>query len=162
VTALDRGDLGRGLACLLALLALLAPTAAHGLDRGKAERQIARCVDRERDQHSVGALRRSTALDDAAQYHARNMAAMGFFSHIDPHGDGPSERVAMFSNRRWLVGENIAGGQGNGAKACRTWMNSSGHRAAILDPGYDAFGVGFASGGSLGKYYVQVFGERRG
>lgn len=146
---------------LVASLAVgvLAPPAV-ALTRGKAERQIAHCVDRKREQHGLPALRVSSAMTDAARYHARNMATQGFFDHIDRDGNGPAERVALFTNRRWVVGENISAGYGSGREACRGWMNSSGHRANILDPRYDAFGVGFASGGSLGKYYVQVFGER--
>ena len=154
-----KAQLGGTLALAASLLGGLAAP-AMAVSRGKAERQIAHCVDRKRERQGLPELRVSSAMTDAARYHARNMARQNFFDHIDRDGNGPSERVAMFTNRNWLVGENIGAGYRNGREACRDWMSSSGHRANILDPGYDAFGVGFASGGSLGRYYVQVFGER--
>lgn len=155
-----KGKLGGRLALGVALVACVAAPSATALNAGKAERQIARCVDKKREQHGLPALRVSSAMTKAAQYHAKNMAAHDFFDHIDTDGNGPVERVAMFTHRKWIVGENIGAGYRDGQKACQGWMASSGHRANILDPHYDAFGVGFASGGSMGKYYVQVFGER--
>ena len=157
-----KGKLGGRLALGIALVACVAAPQATALSSAKAERQMAHCVDRKREQHGLKPLRVSKAMTEAARYHAKNMAAQNFFDHIDRDGNGPTERVAMFSDRKWFVGENIGAGYRDGQKACQGWMASSGHRANILDPGYDVFGVGFASGGSLGKYYVQVFGERRG
>ena len=154
------GQLGGRLALGASLLACVAAPSATALSRGKAERQIAHCVDRKREQRGLEPLRVSKAMTEAARYHAKNMATQNFFDHIDRDGNGPTERVAMFTDRKWFVGENIGAGYRNGQAACRGWMNSSGHRANILDPGYDAFGVGYASGGSQGKLYVQVFGER--
>lgn len=39
------------------------------------------------------------------------------------------------------VAENIAMGQNSGNEVVRTWMNSSGHRANILNAGYTKLGV---------------------
>jgi uncharacterized protein YkwD len=39
------------------------------------------------------------------------------------------------------VGENIAMGQNSSAEVINSWMNSSGHRANILNPGYTRIGV---------------------
>ena len=39
------------------------------------------------------------------------------------------------------VGENIAMGQNSSGEVINTWMNSSGHRANILNPGYTRIGV---------------------
>ncbi len=155
-----KGKLGGRLALAVALVACVAAPPATALNAAKAERQIAHCVDRKRERNGLPALRVSKAMTDAARYHARNMAAHDFFDHVDQDGNGPTERVAMFTNRKWFVAENIGAGYRDGQKACQGWMASSGHRANILDPHYDVFGVGFASGGPMGRYYVQVFGER--
>lgn len=64
------------------------------------------------------------------------------------HGVIAHEGVA-----RW---ENIAAGQPSAASACRSWMDSPGHRANILG-NYNRIGLGFWSGGTYGRYYVQVF-----
>ena len=39
------------------------------------------------------------------------------------------------------VGENIAMGQHSSSEVLNAWMNSSGHRANILNPGYRRIGV---------------------
>lgn len=39
------------------------------------------------------------------------------------------------------VGENIAMGQHSSGEVLNAWMNSSGHRANILNPGYTRIGV---------------------
>jgi uncharacterized protein YkwD len=62
------------------------------------------------------------------------------------------------AGRFTFIGENIAAGYGLAASACDGWMNS-GHRENILEPEYTHIGGGFARGGSLGRYYVQVFGS---
>jgi uncharacterized protein YkwD len=81
-----------------------------------------------------------------------------FFDHIDHRGRGPAERVALFNPKEHFssIGENIAAGQPSAAAACRDWMDSPGHRANIL-AAYNRIGVGFWSGGTYGRYYVQVF-----
>jgi uncharacterized protein YkwD len=37
-------------------------------------------------------------------------------------------------------------------------MNSPGHRANILTPGFTHLGVGFEGGGPAGTYWTQLFG----
>ena len=39
------------------------------------------------------------------------------------------------------VAENIAMGQTNSSEAVRSWMNSPGHRANMLNPGYSRVGA---------------------
>ena len=152
------GYLGLAVALCCCLPALAPASPALAIGRAKAEKQVRHCVNRERGENGVKKLRSTSALSRAARYHAKNMAALGFFDHIDPNGDGPAEPVGMFSDRMWLVGENIGAGYRTGRVACRKWMASPDHRANILNPAYKAFGAGFAEGGSFGTYYVLVFG----
>ena len=55
--------------------------------------------------------------------------------------------AAWMTNSRSLthttkaVGENIAMGQSSSAEVINSWMNSSGHRANILNPSYTRIGV---------------------
>ncbi|HEV3137739.1 MAG TPA: CAP domain-containing protein [Pirellulales bacterium] len=55
------------------------------------------------------------------------------------------------------VGENIAMGQNSSTEVMNSWMNSSGHRANILNPGYTRIGVAAytAPGGTI--YWCQQF-----
>ena len=162
-----RKAIATGCLLLCAALLLLPGTAASSTDTAaaklsvatKAERAIRGCANRRRRAAGLEPLQASGALGKAARLHARNMAADGFFDHTDPQGRGPAERVELFDGRNELtfVGENIAAGYGSVAEACGGWMNSSGHRANILDADYTHIGGGFARGGSYGRYYVQVF-----
>jgi uncharacterized protein YkwD len=55
------------------------------------------------------------------------------------------------------VGENIAMGQSSSADVIQSWMNSSGHRANILNPRYTRIGVAAfrTPGGTI--YWCQQF-----
>jgi uncharacterized protein YkwD len=55
------------------------------------------------------------------------------------------------------AGENIAAGQQTAAAVVQAWMNSQGHRENILNSSYTQIGVGYASGGSMGHYWTQMF-----
>jgi uncharacterized protein YkwD len=89
------------------------------------------------------------------------MLQYNFFDHTDPWGRGIEQRVAQFApGRSWtLLGENIAAGQSDPAAACQSWMQSPGHRANILEPGFTKIGTGYAAGASgYQTYYVEDFG----
>ena len=62
---------------------------------------------------------------------------------------GTSEIIAARS-----AGENIACGYGTPAAVVNGWMNSSGHRANILNASYTQIGVGYYAGGN---YWTQMF-----
>ena len=40
------------------------------------------------------------------------------------------------------------------------WLKSEGHCRNIMNPSFRELGVGYATGGSYGKYWVQNFGAR--
>jgi len=54
------------------------------------------------------------------------------------------------------AGENIAGNQSVQA-AHTALMNSSGHRANILNPNYTHVGIGIVEGGPYGMMFTQMF-----
>ena len=58
---------------------------------------------------------------------------------------------------RYPVAENIATGQATVAEALRSWMNSSGHRANILNSGYRKLGVAGYVGSNGRIYWTQQF-----
>ncbi len=63
----------------------------------------------------------------------------------------------IFQHTRRPVAENIAMGQPSSREVVRSWMNSSGHRANILNPNHHHIGVGAyrTEGGTI--YWVQQF-----
>jgi uncharacterized protein YkwD len=106
-------------------------------------------------------------LDDAAQRHAEDMLARGFYDHVNPEGLQPKDRIARTGYPTGLVAENIARGATSVDEVVDAWMKSQGHRANLLHPRLTEMGVGCAVGhvgsSALGDtvYWVQDFGRPR-
>ena len=92
----------------------------------------------------------SEILTQAAQYHSQEMIDQGYFSHNSYNGESYSARLERFGyNSYTKVAENIAWGSGSLASPeyiFRSWLESSDHRANILDPDYREIGIGTATG----------------
>ncbi len=111
------------------------------------EREVFDLINQERAQHGLGALKVSAALNRAAAWKSGDSSALPpHFSHTDSLGrlpDKPSQ-----GNRATDCGyptyalEIIAFGF-DAPGVVEAWMNSSGHRANILDPSFRVAGVGF-------------------
>jgi uncharacterized protein YkwD len=129
----------------------------------RMERGIRQCANSRRTAAGMKPLAVGTQLGEAARYHAQKMAKAPFFSHVDPSGRGPADRIALFagSGAFTATGENIAAGQRSAGGVCRAWMGSSGHRANILNGAFTHVGGGFAFGGPYGRYYVMELGRAR-
>lgn len=140
------------------------PSAAIATPSSRAgiEHAIRDCANNNRNANGLEPLLASRVLTEAARLQARNMSRLGFFSHTDPQGRGPEERVRIFDSEEHFtyVGENIAAGYGSVHQACVGWMHSAGHLANILGGGYTYIGGGYADGGPYHRYYVQVFAKR--
>ena len=79
------------------------------------------------------------------------------FGHTRPNG---SSCFTVLNGEYSSTGENIAAGQSSASDVVAAWMNSSGHRANILNSGFTKLGVGHAQDttGTYGNYWVQMFG----
>ena len=72
-------------------------------------------------------------------------------------GNGtPFEMMKSFGITYKAAGENIAGNS-TLTGAVNAWMNSSGHRANILNSSFNYTGIGVVSSNKYGKIYVQMF-----
>ncbi len=107
------------------------------------------------------ALTWNASLATAARDHASDMAAKNYFSHTSQDGPTFDVRVASagYSGYRAL-GENIAAGQPTPESVVAGWLNSPGHCSNIMSADFRELGVGMATGGSYGTYWVQDFGAR--
>ncbi|HYO13392.1 MAG TPA: CAP domain-containing protein [Thermoanaerobaculia bacterium] len=134
----------------------------RNLERVRAE-VLAR-VNEARRRAGVQPLRSDHLLDRAAQRHAQDMLARGYFAHESPEDDTVRERAKEAGYAWRTIGENIAEGQRTVDEVMTTWLNSPGHRRNILDPRFEELGVGLALGRSNGRYRVlwaQAFGTPR-
>lgn len=94
-----------------------------------------------------GTMRPNAILTRAAQAHAEDMAARGYFSHQSPggpNGDNLLQRATSAGCNLRSGAENIASGQRSEAEVFEGWQNSPGHRANLLGQGYTDYGLGRA------------------
>ena len=130
-------------------------------------RSAVRClVNRERSNRGIAKLKYSGALTKAAQRHSKKMVSMNFFDHVAPNGSTPQSRANAAGYPGSFVGENIAWGSGTLATARKiviSWMDSTPHRANILNSQYRHQGVGVATGnpqGGSGATSTNMFGNK--
>ena len=109
-------------------------------------------------------LRLSKDLQQAAQAHAQDMLARGYFAHKSPSGSTVRERSRKAGYHWRTVGENIAEGQTSVDEVVTTWMGSPGHRQNILNPDFQDLGIGLVTGktrsGEHRVIWVQNFGAK--
>jgi uncharacterized protein YkwD len=130
-----------------------APAAAPA-DPG-VEGQVLALVNRERAAAGCGALVANSGLASVARAHSADMRDRGFFDHVNLEGLDPFDRAAAAGLD--ARAENIAYGQPDPVAVMDAWMNSSGHRANILDCSLTSLGVGVAEGAG-GPWWTQLFG----
>ncbi|MEV6224335.1 CAP domain-containing protein [Nocardia fluminea] len=119
--------------------------------------QVLELVNRERVGAGCKPVQSDGTLQTAAQRHSDDMAARGFFDHVNPSGVGPGGRIEAAGYRWSTYGENIARGQESAAAVMAGWMKSPGHKANILNCAFTQLGTGVTLG-SGGPWWTQNFG----
>jgi uncharacterized protein YkwD len=128
------------------------------------EAEVLRLSNAERAKHGCGPLTADPNLLASAGGHAEDMVDRHFFDHTNPDGEDPFERMREAGFRGSAMGENIAMGYGSPQAVVAGWMDSSGHRANILNCDFNRLGVGYDPGrieeGYAKGSWVQNFGRR--
>lgn len=124
---------------------------------GSYEQQVLNLVNEQRAKYGLSALTYNTALEAVAYSHSKDMAQNNYFSHTNLSGQSPFDRMKAAGISYRSAAENIAAGQKTPQEVVNAWMNSSGHRANILNSSVTQMGVGIYSGGSYGVYWTQLF-----
>lgn len=125
------------------------------------EQEVLELTNAIRAEAGLPALRFDPALSAAADKHSRDMAEKNYFSHTQPDGDTLGDRVRDEGYNYGRAGENIAAGYRTPEDVVEGWMNSSGHRANILNANFEEIGVGYhgdAGADTYTHYWTQVFG----
>ena len=124
------------------------------VSRNSYVQQVVNLVNEERAKEGLAPLTLDTKVSAAAQVRAREIVTS--FSHTRP--DGTSFATALkeqnISYRR--AGENIAWGQKSPEAVMDAWMNSSGHRANIMNPNFTTIGIGYCQVNGV-NYWCQLF-----
>ena len=118
------------------------------------ENEVIRLVNDQRTKNGLKALTANWELSRVARYKSQDMVENRYFSHTSPTYGTPFQMIKAFGLTYRTAGENIAYGQRTPQDVVNAWMNSSGHRANILNASYTQIGVGYVSSG---HYWTQMF-----
>lgn len=118
------------------------------------EKEVVRLVNAERAKYSLPPLTENWELSRVARYKSQDMKDKSYFSHTSPTYGSPFNMMKSFGLSYRTAGENIAKGQRTPQEVVKAWMNSSGHRANILNSSYTKIGVGYVADG---HYWTQMF-----
>jgi uncharacterized YkwD family protein len=121
------------------------------------QNEVVRLVNVERAKNSLPALTADSLLMKTATVKSQDMANNNYFDHTSPTYGSPFDLMKKFGVTYRAAGENIAMGQTTPAQVMNGWMNSSGHRANILNSAYTKIGVGIAKNASGRYYWTQHF-----
>jgi uncharacterized protein YkwD len=106
--------------------------------------------------HRVGlgcsALTWNADVAAVAQAHSQDMVDRDYFSHTNPDGDSPFDRLADAGIGFSGAAENIAWGYPTGSAVLDGWLNSTGHRNNIENCNLTEHGVGL-----VGSHWTHVF-----
>ena len=118
------------------------------------EKEVIRLVNEIRAKNSLGTLKEDWELSRVARYKSEDMKNNNYFSHTSPTYGSPFDMMKKFGISYRGAAENIAKGQKTPQEVVNAWMNSSGHRANILNKNYTHIGVGYVKSGNI---WTQMF-----
>ena len=118
------------------------------------ESEVVRLVNEIRVKNGLNKLTEDWELSRVARYKSQDMKDNNYFSHTSPVYGSPFQMMKNFGITYKSAAENIAKGQATPQAVVNAWMNSSGHRANILNASFNRIGVGYVANG---KYWTQMF-----
>lgn len=118
------------------------------------ESEVVQLVNEIRQQNGLSRLTENWELSRVARYKSQDMKDNNYFDHTSPIYGTPFQMIKDFGLSYRTAGENIAMGYSSPSAVVNAWMNSSGHRANILNSSYKQIGVGYVA---QGNYWTQMF-----
>jgi uncharacterized YkwD family protein/spore coat assembly protein SafA len=118
------------------------------------ESEVIQLVNAERAKQGIVPLKSDWELSRVARYKSQDMKDKSYFSHTSPTYGSPFQMMKDFGISYKSAAENIAKGYKTPSAVVNGWMNSSGHRANILNERFTHIGVGYVADGS---FWTQMF-----
>ena len=131
-------------------------TGTNSTTMNSDEKEVFDLINKQRTANGLSPLKENSELQRVARIKAQDMVNNNYFSHTSPIYGSPFDMLKSFKISYNTAGENIAGNSSN-SSAVTAWMNSSGHRANILNGSFNQTGIGVVTGSKYGKIYVQMF-----
>ena len=116
--------------------------------------QVVELVNAERAKEGLAPLTIDKKVQAAAQVRAVEIKTS--FSHTRPNGSSFATTLKEQGVTYRRSGENIAWGQRTPKEVVNAWMNSSGHRANIMNKNFTKIGVGYYQHNGV-NYWSQLF-----
>jgi hypothetical protein len=133
------------------------PVAGGGCGQGREAEQLD-ALNADRAASGLAPVCCHGGLAEVARAHSADMGAREFFDHTNPDGQSPWDRMTEAEVQGWeFAGENIAYGYDSAQGVQEAWMDSPGHRANILEPGFTHVGVGAVADEEGVLYWTQLF-----
>lgn len=120
-----------------------------------SEKQIFDITNIIRQRFGLNTLEWDQPTSDVAYNHSKDMFEEKYFSHESPKFGDLEDRLKSAQVFYQLAGENIAADYLDAPAAVEGWLNSEGHRKALLEANFTHLGVGVYQ-----KYYTQNFIEK--
>lgn len=120
------------------------------------EQQMINLVNQERTSRGLKALQVDMTLVKTARMKSQDMITNNYFAHQSPTYGSPFDLMKSQGVSYRYAGENLAGA-GSVTSAHTNLMNSSGHRANILNVNFTHIGIGIVHGGRYGIMFTQHF-----
>lgn len=120
------------------------------------EKEVFNLINKQRTNNGLQPLKVDNEVQRVAKIKAQDMVTNNYFSHQSPVYGSPFDMLKNFNVSYTTAGENIAGNSSN-VGAVNAWMNSSGHKANILNSNFNYTGIGVVNSSKYGKIYVQMF-----
>ena len=120
------------------------------------EKEVFDLINKQRTNNGLQALKVDEELQKVARIKAQDMVNNNYFAHESPTYGSPFDMMKSFKISYKTAGENIAANSSNSG-AVTAWMNSSGHKANILNGNFNYTGIGVVSSSKYGKIFVQQF-----
>ena len=120
------------------------------------EKEVFDLINKQRTNNGLQALKVDNEVQRVARIKAQDMVDNNYFAHESPIYGSPFNMLKNFKISYKTAGENIAANSSNSG-AVTSWMNSSGHKANILNSNFNYTGIGVVSSSKYGKIFVQMF-----
>lgn len=123
---------------------------------GSAQNDLTELINLYRASHGRQPVSSNAALTAAAVWMAGDMAGKNYIDHVSSDGRSPTQRMSAFGYPvgSMYTGEDLGAGYATASAVLAGWKASAGHNAVLLNPNYNAVGVGLVHNpGSTYKWY---------
>jgi len=137
---------------LMMILLIFISLTAFAYEYHGPESELIELINSERDAKGIPPIALNWEVSRLARYKSEEMKTHQMFTHESLLYGDPSELLIRFHVPFNKIGANIAMGHETPKEVFDSWLNSSGHKANIVNPSFTSAGVGLSCDDN-GIYY---------